>query len=50
LILFGQQKGLTAHEIANQLGMNEQAVNEIYEIVQLSKHMRNHALAPILEY
>ena len=50
LILFGQQKGLTAHEIATQLGMNEQAVNEIYEIVQLSKHMRNHALAPILEY
>lgn len=50
LILFGQQKGLTAGEIATQLGINEQAVNEIHEIVQLSKHMRNHSMAPILEF
>ena len=50
LILIGLQKGLTALEIANQLGMNEQSVNEIHEIVRLSEHTRNHALALILKY
>lgn len=49
LIIYGLQKGLTTCEIANQLGMGEQTVNNMQEIIRLSENSRNHALAPILE-
>ncbi len=50
LILLGLEKGLTVREIADQLGMDEQPVNELREAVRLSEYSRNHALAPMLKY
>lgn len=49
-ILLGLEKGLTVREIADQLGMDEEPVNELQEAVRLSEYSRNHALAPILSY
>jgi len=48
LILYGFQKGLSSVEIANQLGMNKDSINEIKEIIRLSQFFRDHALAPVL--
>jgi NAD+ synthase len=50
LILMGFQKGLSMLAIADQQGINEQSVLEIQEMVRLSEHSRNHALAPILNH
>jgi len=49
LILLGLQQGLPDDEIAAQVGISEQSVNQIHEIVRLSEHTRNHELAPILQ-
>jgi NAD+ synthase len=49
LIVYGLEKGMTANEIANQLGMNEQEIKQIQEIIRLSENTRNHSLAPILK-
>jgi NAD+ synthase len=48
LILVGHQKGLSADEIANQIGLDEQVVRRMFEIVQLSERYRSHAEAPEL--
>lgn len=50
LIIFGLEKGLNDYEIANRIGINEQKVNQMHEIILLSANTRNHALAPILKY
>lgn len=48
LILVGLQKGLTADEIARQLDLDEQTVQKMFVIVQLSERYRSHAEAPDL--
>ena len=48
LILLGLQERLPAAEIAAQIGISEQVVNQIQEIIRLSEFSRNHALAPIM--
>jgi hypothetical protein len=50
LIIWGLQRGLTVYEIADELGINEQKVNQMHEIIQLSENTRAHADAPILKY
>lgn len=50
LILWGLQKGMAVHEIADQLGIREQKVSQMREVIRLSENTRNHAQAPILKY
>lgn len=49
LILLGLQSKLSTAEIAGQLGLDEAAVNEMAEIVELSGIYRSHAAAPDLK-
>lgn len=46
LILIGYQDGLSPDEIASQIGLDEQTVHRILEIVQYSERFRSHAEAP----
>lgn len=48
LILFGMQMEMSTDEIARQLGLDEQTVILIFEIVQLSENSRSKALGPVL--
>lgn len=48
LILAGFQYGLAPSEIASQIGLNVQAVEQILTIVQLSERYHSHADAPEL--
>lgn len=48
LILLGMQMELSTDEIARQLGLDDQTVIQMFEIVQLSENSRSHALAPVL--
>jgi len=48
LILLGLQEGLPDDEIAVQIGIGEQFVNQMREVVRLSENTRNHELAPII--
>jgi len=49
LILLGMQMELSTDEIARQLGLDDQTVIQMFEIVQLSENSRSHALAPELK-
>lgn len=49
LVLLGLQKGLSTDEIARQLGLDDQTVIQMFEIVKLSESSRNHVLAPELK-
>jgi len=49
LILLGLQMELSTDEIARQLGLDDQTVIQMVEIVQLSESFRSHALAPKLK-
>ncbi len=48
LILLGLQMGLSTDVIARQLGLDEQTVIRMFEIVQLSESYRSHSSAPDL--
>ena len=48
LILAGLDYGLAPSEIAGQLGLTEQAIEQILNIVRLSERYRSHADAPEL--
>lgn len=48
LILVGFQNGLSPDEIARQIGLDEQTVSRMLEIVRLSERYRSHADAPEL--
>jgi NAD+ synthase len=49
LILLGRQMDISTDEIARQLGVDIQTIIRIFEIVQLSARLRDHALAPELQ-
>lgn len=49
LILLGLKMELSTGEIARQLGLDEQTVIQLFEIIQLSEISRSHALAPELK-
>lgn len=46
LIALGVREGLSDQEIARQLGIKEEAVKEIREIIRLSAFVRSHGRAP----
>ncbi len=48
LILLGMQMELSTNEIAKQLGIDNQTVMQIFEVVELSENSHSHALAPVL--
>jgi NAD+ synthase len=48
LTLYGLEKGMTARKIADQLGVNEQSITDLQEIIALTDHKRNHAMAPVM--
>lgn len=48
LILLGMQMELSTDEIARQLGLDNQTVIQMFEIIRLSESFRSHALAPVL--
>ncbi len=49
LILFGFQNGMAPAEIAGQLGLEEQAVCQMLDIIHCSECYRSHADAPELQ-
>ena len=48
-ILLGFQEGLTAQDIAGQLGLDEKTVLEMFDILRSSARFCSRALAPILK-
>lgn len=48
LILVGLDKGLSPAEIADQIGLSQQAVQQMQHIIALSERFRSHAAAPEL--
>lgn len=49
LILLGLERDMTVNQIAVQLGLDEQTVTKMIEVLQLSEQFRRHALAPVLK-
>jgi len=47
LILYGLEQDLSNPEIARQLGLETNKVNEIKGLVKATSHMRNHSMTPV---
>ncbi len=47
LILYGLEQNMSNSEIASQLGLKTEKVNEIKGLVKATTPMRNHSLSPV---